>query len=36
MVPAIASSAPRHLLQNPQRKAAVWQDMQMLVGGQKA
>ena len=36
MVPAIASSAPRLLLQNPQRKAAVWQDMQMLVGGQLA
>lgn len=36
IVPAIASSAPRLLLQNPQRKAAVWQDMQMLVGGQLA
>lgn len=32
-VPAIASLPPRLLLQNPQRKAAVWQDMQMLIGG---
>lgn len=32
-VPAIASLAPRSLLQTPQRKAAVWQDMQMLIGG---
>lgn len=32
-VPAIASLPPRLLLQAPQRKAAVWQDMQMLVGG---
>lgn len=33
IVPAIASLPPRLLLQNPQRKAAVWQDMQMLIGG---
>lgn len=32
-VPAIASLPPRLLLQNAQRKAAVWQDMQMLIGG---
>lgn len=35
-VPAIASLAPRALLQSPQRKAAVWQDMQMLIGGLSA
>ncbi len=35
-VPAIASLPPRLLLQTPQRKAAVWQDMQMLIGGQLA
>lgn len=35
-VPAIASLPPRLLLQNPQRKAAVWQDMQMLIGGLSA
>lgn len=35
-VPAIASLPPRLLLQNPQRKASVWQDMQMLIGGLSA
>ncbi len=32
-VPCIASLPPRMLLQTPQRKAAVWADMQALIGG---
>lgn len=32
-VPCIASLPPRMLLQSPQRKAAVWADMQALIGG---
>lgn len=32
-LPSIASLHPRLLLQAPQRKAAVWKDMQALIGG---
>lgn len=32
-LPCIASLHPRLLLQTPQRKAAVWEDMQALIGG---
>ena len=32
-VPCIASLHPRLLLQAPQRKASVWKDMQVLIGG---
>ena len=32
-LPCIASLHPRLLLQTPQRKAAVWKDMQALIGG---
>ena len=32
-LPRIASLHPRLLLQTPQRKAAVWKDMQALIGG---
>jgi DNA polymerase len=32
-LPCIASLHPRLLLQAPQRKAAVWKDMQALIGG---
>ncbi len=32
-LPGIASLHPRLLLQAPQRKAAVWRDMQALIGG---
>lgn len=32
-LPCIASLHPRLLLQTPQRKAAVWKDMQTLIGG---
>lgn len=32
-MPCITSLHPRLLLQAPQRKAAVWKDMQLLVGG---
>jgi uracil-DNA glycosylase len=32
-LPCIASLHPRLLLQAPQRKAAVWKDMQALVEG---
>ena len=32
-LPGIASLHPRLLLQTPQRKAAVWKDMQALIGG---
>ncbi|MFM8499796.1 MAG: uracil-DNA glycosylase family protein, partial [Chakrabartia sp.] len=31
--PCIASLHPRLLLQAPQRKASVWKDMQVLIGG---
>ena len=30
---AVASIHPRLLLQNPKRKAGVWEDMQLLAGG---
>jgi uracil-DNA glycosylase len=33
---AVASLHPRLLLQNPKRKALVWADMQLLVGGRSA
>ena len=32
-VPCIASLHPRLLIQAPQRKASVWKDMQVLIGG---
>lgn len=33
ITPCIASLHPRLLLQTPQRKAVVWKDMQLLIGG---
>jgi DNA polymerase len=35
-IEAVASLHPRLLLQNPKRKALVWADMQLLVGGRAA